>query len=370
MKSPKDILLSALRHEPVDRVPWVPLLGSVNVPSFLPEQLQERNDDVAVGQYLQESLGCDILVQRPTVRCVRGRAVSERHAEDDRVVVETRIENRSLRTVSRLLAFDGLISQHIEHYPVKTAEDRATLRLIVEDERWAPDAERWEETADRLGGGGVVNTTASPPPLNQLILHLAGLESTMFALADDAAGMEELMGVMHEKNLEQYRAIMESRAEVVRCTTDDSTLLQSPDQFRRYCLPCLRDYAELCHRHGRVFMVHTCGHIRDFLPMYREAGVDAIHYVTAPPTGNTPVAAAREAWGRDVTIMAAVDPLTLESGAPGEASGEVRRILDEAGDTEALVVMTSSKPAVKEACLRAVSDTLQERSQRGMRSRT
>jgi len=53
--------------------------------------------------------------------------------------------------------------------------------------------------------------------------------------------------------------------------------LIAPEHIRRYCLPWYRRYADLAHRSGRLFMLHSCGYVESIMPDLAEAGVDAKH---------------------------------------------------------------------------------------------
>jgi uroporphyrinogen-III decarboxylase len=144
-------------------------------------------------------------------------------------------------------------------------------------------------------------------------------------------------------------------------TFDDfSTYLISPAMFRTYVLPCLKEYNEIYHRAGQVHTVHSCGHIRHFLPMCLEVGYDAHDYVTQPPTGDTTLAEARAAWGDRITIMAAVDPVMIERDPAPEVAARVSQMLAEMGTTRSFVLMTSSKPTVPEENLRAIAAVMAE----------
>jgi hypothetical protein len=67
--------------------------------------------------------------------------------------------------------------------------------------------------------------------------------------------------------------------------------------------------AAATHAAGKPYLHHSCGLIRDLLPLYRRTRMDAVHAFTIPPLGNVTVAAGRKALGDRITIMAGVQQL-------------------------------------------------------------
>jgi len=67
--------------------------------------------------------------------------------------------------------------------------------------------------------------------------------------------------------------------------------------------------AGIAHAAGKLYFHHSCGLIRDLLPLYRQTRMDAVHAFTIPPVGNATVAQGRAALGERITIIAGVQQL-------------------------------------------------------------
>jgi uroporphyrinogen decarboxylase len=82
---------------------------------------------------------------------------------------------------------------------------------------------------------------------------------------------------------------------------------------------------------GRVFgkvMVHSCGAVREIIPMLIEAGMDGLHPLQARAAGMDAVSLARE-YQRDLVFIGGVDTQDLLVHAtPGQVKDEVRRLRD------------------------------------------
>lgn len=121
---------------------------------------------------------------------------------------------------------------------------------------------------------------------------------------------------------------------------DTETELISPDWFRRYAVPALTEYARICHRAGKLFIIHMCGPIRDLLPDIAATGADAVHCLTLPPLGNTTINQARRVLAGRMAVMLRIDAdLMLRGSAPriDRAVADIRDALD--GWKNALIIV-------------------------------
>ena len=356
--TPRENLLAAFAHRDVAWVPWLPHVGGVNTPSFVPQELKDKKDDIATGLFLQETLGCDLLITAylvsPTYQTAKVRWTENEHM----TVHEVTIAGRTLRCEHTRSAWGDQITSAISRYPVQTPEDMETLGWLFQDSWMAVDQPALDDMIRRLGNQGVVDLDCPRSPLMQLISNYMGLERMVELMSDYPEAFERLLGIMHETSLGTYRTLVKTNCEVITSAEDFSTQLINPSMFRNQVMPYLKEYTAICRAAGKVYRVHSCGHIRAFLPLCLEIGYDAHDDLTQPLLGNTTVAEARAAWGETITLMAAVDPVGLESNPPEVIAARVRQMLQEAGTTRALILQTTSKPSVREENLRAVGAVL------------
>ncbi len=358
--TPKQNLLAALSHAPVDWIPWVPYVGGVNTPCFVPKEIKRRQDFVEIGIYLQDELGCDILVAGQTVKREYQTARVCRQVNRDQIVETFEIAGRTLRRMRKIFSYGEQDTNAISHYPVQTPRDLETLEWLIRDRTVEIDGDDYRRKASQLGERGVVHTHGPRTPIMTLIIEYMGIEAFVTALTDYPEKTKRVMQTMHEENLTLCQALTEGEGQVIGTFDDFSTYLISPVMFQTYVMPYLKEYNEIYHRAGKVHMVHSCGHIHCFLPMCLEVAYDAHNYVTQPPTGDTTLTEARTAWGNQITIMAAVDPVMIERDPAQKVTSLVSRMLSEVETTRAFVLMTSSKPTVPEENLRAVAAVMAE----------
>jgi hypothetical protein len=72
--------------------------------------------------------------------------------------------------------------------------------------------------------------------------------------------------------------------------------------FDRFNVDLTNKRADLCHRHGKLYLHHSCGLIRGLLPIYRKTRMDGVDAFTSPPIGNVGYAEGRNLLGTGYSI--------------------------------------------------------------------
>lgn len=159
---------------------------------------------------------------------------------------------------------------------------------------------------------------------------LMGLENFMLALHDEAdlvRNVVDRVGAIIHEAFEVFCGLPEVFA---LWLGDDmgfktSTLI-SPDHLRQYILPWHARYAELAHRTGRLFLLHSCGHVEAVMPdLIETVGIDAKHSFEDVIV---PVEEFKQRWGDRVAVLGGVDVDLLSRGTPDRIRERTLRILD------------------------------------------
>lgn len=105
-------------------------------------------------------------------------------------------------------------------------------------------------------------------------------------------------------------------------------LLISPELFKRFVLPGFRRNIEIGKKYGKKVILHSCGAIREVIPLLIDAGIDGLHPLQAKAVGMDAEFLARE-FGGHIAFMGGVDTQHLLMYAtPQEIKDEVRRLKD------------------------------------------
>ena len=92
-----------------------------------------------------------------------------------------------------------------------------------------------------------------------------GLEHFYFLLHDHPDEMRKLIGSIHERELEAFHILANGPCETVILAENTSTYYISPDVYREFNMPHVRDFVDIAHDAGKIAIIHMCGHILNLL---------------------------------------------------------------------------------------------------------
>ncbi len=109
---------------------------------------------------------------------------------------------------------------------------------------------------------------------------LMGYEQICYALYDEPEMLTEIFKISNEYFKEAARLCVQAGCDGIWLADDlgDSTRgFLKLDLFRKYLLPYLADLAEYIANLGVPVLLHSCGHIREYLPDLAQTKISAIH---------------------------------------------------------------------------------------------
>ena len=206
---------------------------------------------------------------------------------------------------------------HPVKYAVQTEEDAKTLLDIwlsskfirySDEAQLAECAENCEAVNRLIGGDGIYAPTLPPSPVQELIEYECGLANFYYLLNDCPGIMERLIDAMNAIRIEEYRVFAETLPFQLAIPVENtSTMLTSPEIYKKYTFPHIRNFTDIMHQYGKKAIVHMCGHINKLLPILADTGMDGIHALTPPPVGDCPYEAALDAMGEGLVIIGVLD---------------------------------------------------------------
>ena len=159
--------------------------------------------------------------------------------------------------------------------------------------------------------------------------NLLGLEGMMLLLYDDPDLVRAVVDRVGQTIYDAFRVFCEMESVFAIWLGDDmgfktATLLQ-PQHLRQYILPWHKRYAELAHRSGRLFLLHSCGHVEAVMPdLIEEVRIDAKHSFEDVIV---PVEQFKRRWGSRVAVLGGVDVDLLSRGTEDEVRRRTAQIL-------------------------------------------
>ncbi len=100
----------------------------------------------------------------------------------------------------------------------------------------------------------------------------------------------------------------------------------------------------VAHAADKLYFHHSCGHIRDLLPLYRETNMDAVHGFTIPPVGNVTIAEGRRLLGDRITIFAGVNQLAGPMDELDAVRASIHQMITEAAPWDHFILGIAAYP--------------------------
>ncbi len=306
--SARENLLKTLRCEDPH---WIPVCSYLfpnenptqDVPAEVEDLIQFKSGDLA-GDHLKLGayLGADdymIPVAEPA--CFKSRTCSfrEEKAGTGRMMTILSTPKGELRQVTT--SPEGSPSLVTERY-VKTAEDAVKMTAYFDSLRVVSSPETQRHIRDirqRVGDRGVLFCRTVGTPLGMCYRVYSDLTNLIYMMADEPGVVGDLFACMKGKYRELYTRMLEEAPEIDAYfgMDDTSTTLISPSMFEACNVALTNARADLCHRHGKLYLHHSCGLIRNLLPIYRKTRMDGVDAFTTPPIGDVFYAEGRKLLG-------------------------------------------------------------------------
>lgn len=315
----RERLLAALHGQETDRMPFAPLIDDYFISSL---GQQGYPQDILGAMRL---IGNDIMERHVGMVKSEWANVDRRREEKNgmfRDVYETPVGR--VYQEERPVGNTMFASKHL----IQTIEDVKVYQYMVEHTRLTPREQAFQERDREIGDHGIPTMSGPMCPLQEMLQHLAGVENTVYLLADYPEEMEEVFAAMHERNKRTYQLLAGYPGEVVFDYEDTSTTVMSRSMYVNYTMPCVDDYADIMHRAGKLFIAHMCGKLTGFIQEIGKGRMDGIDSVCPPTTGDLCSWDARQAWGEGKVVIGGIEPPALARMDVAECLAYVAEIIE------------------------------------------
>ena len=324
----KERILAALRRQPVDRTPWVPLIVPYTIAGF-PKETPHRVAEA------QRAAGCDIWTQAVVDRIglwltKSGKKINKIRYFVDGDVVSGYETPEGTITERQRSGVGASINAPVE-YLIKTAQDLRAYRYVLENSFLFiadyTDHYAWEEKI--VGEDGVITDVSIGMTPHQMFINLlAGVEHTYDIQADEPELFDEVMDLMHRQYKQQVRETAKrSKADIFICSENTSWTTLSPQRFEKYCAEQLSEYADILHEYGKLHVIHMCGKLSYMTEQIAGCRFDAVADLAPAPTGDMELWEAAEAFP-NLAVKGGIGCDTFLAAEPGVCYGRAREILE------------------------------------------
>ncbi len=329
-------MLAALRCEAVDRIPFWPKL----FPEYLIYSKEEAFKDWTLQDY-HEYFGSDFheYAYPPVELDDSGNSVTEvTNRETADGIEETTVY---ICGAGRRKAVS--MGTHPLEYPLRNRGDILFMTEWYGGTEYRRSEKYYKQLNYQwsiLGDKGIIAVPMGRSPFMQTIELLGGIEETQYLLADHPAEMEELFEAMHGDMRRRIPVILEhAKADLMYMVEDTSTTILSPEQFRKYCKPYLREYNRICKERGRILGLHMCGHLNALLDDLAEMEISVFEAFTTPNIGNTHLLDGKR--NSPGTCLIGGTNATLWTKGADEICAEIKYELDALDNHRGVIITTA-----------------------------
>ena len=162
------------------------------------------------------------------------------------------------------------------------------------------------------------------------VMQLMGYESLSYALYDDPELIRAVFDKVGQTIYEFYQYLVEIPNICAFFQGDDmgfkTATLLSPQVLRKYVLPWHKRYAELAHRHGMLYLLHSCGNVEAIMDdLIEDVKIDGKHSFEDEIM---PVSTFYEKYSDRIAVLGGVDIDVLATYEEGKLRRYIREILD------------------------------------------
>ena len=326
----RECLNNIISFKPKSRLSWTTIVDDYTR-SVMPKKIREL-DVMDFYRYI----GCDI-VQLGNYGCTDEQAVKYPYKllNPDIIASEAYIDDNGNEVKKRKTKWGDLVGvynkTHPLKYPIENIEDLKILTKIWMSSSFVVDETGCEESYEKMNSiiseDGIFIPVSEPSPIQSLLEVEIGIENFYYMLFDYKEEMEELLTIMNTVKMQEYKIIAEKMpySACIPIENTSSTYI-SPEIYRKYCIPVMRDFTDIMHRNGKKSIIHMCGLINNLLPEIKETGLDGIHALTPKPVGDVDFEKALDVLGDKLIIMGCIDSSIFQSSTA--TNEDIKVLLD------------------------------------------
>jgi hypothetical protein len=332
-------MLTALKGEIVDRLPWVPRLdlwynahkraGTLPAP-FQQASLYEITDALDWGFHAvipqfknvrspadecHRALGVYNLSTMPYATVFENVDVTMDSAGDD-TCVTYRTPKGTLRTRVRhdeAMRRAGITISHIQEHAIKEPADYAAVAWLFDNARVTPNAEGYARFAAEVGerGCAVGFVSLAGSPMHLLLRELMPFDQFCYELSDhpdELATCATSIGSYYER---VFTTVADSAADIFLFGANFDAAITSPPFFEEHIKPWLRKFADLLHRRGKLLLTHPDGENTGLLDSFLDSGMDIADSICPAPMTRLNLRQVREHFAGRISILGGFPSVAL-----------------------------------------------------------
>jgi Uroporphyrinogen decarboxylase (URO-D) len=231
-------------------------------------------------------------------------------------------------------------------HAVETAKDLEIYMKLLQEEEFEIDRKMYNLIQDRrkaIGDDGILLCTLPGSPLGILIRSLAGVENTTFLAFDAPALLKEYAQVVQENHLRLVSTAISCDMDGIANVDDTSTSTQSPQMFEEYVVDYTNAIADFMHKNDKLYIHHSCGLIKDLLPLYNQTRINGVHAYSLNPVGDVEVKD-KETLRDDIAVVVILNTAIEHIKDKKAVAKKIKELFEDAASCKNISFQLSARP--------------------------
>lgn len=333
----KERILTTINHEEPDRVPISPRMYAYIKSKYGDENLAthlKNFPDLDVMFILNDGTPNYLEIYPDHYELPGVTVEQKKYNEDDCLIVERTFHTPAGKLSDRTRIPPGGREYGVSPNPIKTEylvknkNDLDALRFILHPIN--TNFNFLQDYREQLGDRGVLMLC-----VRSALDHNAGyardLQDIMMDYYDDRPFFDDLLGIFHQRSLQQIQAALEGGAEFIFGSWYFNSISSgwSPAIFRDVFVPQIRDHVDLTHSFSAYYDYYDDGKLNDSMELISSTGVDILETCTPPPVGDFDLAFAKQTIGHKTTIKGYIDLIyVVQKGTPDLIHKTIRQAME------------------------------------------
>ena len=332
-------MLSVLRGEPTDVIPWAPRLdlwynarkrAGTLPPEYRDADLRDITDDLGFGYHaivphfrdlrgpdddLHRALGIHNLWSMPYATILHNVDI-EKETRGDSTHVTYRTP---MGTVTTTAVYDeamraaGVSITHISEHAIKGHRDYPAVAYLFENAEVVPNVAGYRGFVDFVGDRGIAAgyLSLAASPMHLLQRELMPMELFYYELYDHPEEQARCAATIGDYLKRVFDVCAASQGDLFLLGANYDASVTHPPFFAEHITPWLKAFADTLHAKGKFLLTHTDGENTGLLDCYLESAIDVAESVCPAPMTKLTFKEVRDHFRSRITIMGGIPSICL-----------------------------------------------------------
>jgi hypothetical protein len=243
-----------------------------------------------------------------------------------------------------------------QEYFIKQPDDYRIMQRAWTDTTITPRLDIFSQSEQTLGGNGITIGQLDRTPFQKIQIDYAGLERFSYDIADRCSELMDLLALMNDLKLQEFRAALQTPARQLKLWENLSIETMGPVYYRDFLVPVYKDIFAILTGTDKKLQVHYDGKQRIIADQIKALPFDGLDSVTPPPEGDMTIAEARACWPDKFLWLHPT--LTWYSLPLNELVANILQMTREAGPFRYCLMISEEVPPNWENTIPAILDAL------------